>query len=142
MKLRLSFLSILIVALSLSACKKEEFSKANEAPMMQEIENNSTAPVSRLRAPMAVVTPSPCGYGFSCDIDWLYGGPATGSYAYEIWDGGTMVDSGTISDGDNTTWTLSPCTSYTFVFYGSWASSLPTQSLSVTSDGCGGTFVC
>jgi hypothetical protein len=141
MKLKLSLLSILFVGLTMVSCEKEEFNKV--APESTTIESKDTdATKARMRAPLAVVTPSPCGYGFTCSIDWLWGGPASGSYPYEIWLLGTMVDSGNISDGNNTPWTLSPCTTYTFVFYGSWASSLPTQTLTVTTDGCGGVFLC
>lgn len=95
------------------------------------------------KAPLAEISLSPCGYGFNANV-YYYGttSPIIGTYAYEIWLGGTMVDNGNISHGGSTPWVLAPCTTYTFKFWGSWASSLVTSIQTVTTDGCGGVFIC
>lgn len=95
------------------------------------------------KAPLAEISLSPCGYGFNANV-YYHGttSPIIGAYPYEIWLGGTMVDSGTISHGGSTPWVLSACTTYTFKFYGSWASTSVTSTLTVTTDGCGGVFIC
>lgn len=94
------------------------------------------------KAPLAEAVLSPCGYGFSVGVIFA-GSPIVGSYPYEIRDmGGVLVDSGSISHGMNTTWVLSGCTTYQFEFWGSWACSTCSAVQTVTSDGCGGVFVC
>ena len=151
MKIKLFVITGLVMVLGFASCQKEELDKS-AVPAQTEIENSINAPNTpeereaiKMRAPLAVVTPVACGYGFTCHIDWLSGGAATGSYYYEITDG-VNTWTGNVSDGQNTPWVLSPCTSYTFRFWGSWANpgppNPPSQTLSVLTDGCGGTFVC
>lgn len=148
MKFKLIVMTCLVMVLSVVSCQKEELDMET-APTTPKIENTINGPATleerstvRLRTPLAIVNPVPCGYGFTCHIDLNTGGPAPGSYYYEITDG-TNTWNGYVSDGDNTPWVLSPCTSYTFTFWGiTGPPSASTQTLTVTTDGCGGNFLC
>ena len=114
-------LAVLTAVLLITSCSKEDLTPK---PNHQKVDCEETiqAPQGKVRAPLAVATPSPCGYGFNVAVTFM-GSPISESYPYEIRVAGTttVVDSGTISHGNNTNWVLSPCTSYDFEFWGSWA---------------------
>lgn len=144
MKLKLSLLALLFAGLTFTACQKDELERvAPEAPAIEDVDIHEGR-VGRI--PLVTLTPSPCGYGFSCQLQHTNGTTAPGSWPYDIEDSnGTTVDSGSITNGNNTNWVLSPCTSYTINFYGNYLSiisGIPTQSITITSDGCGNNYNC
>lgn len=143
MKLKLSVLTLLFAGLTFTACQKEELEKAPNPSNTIEVQDAPIEQEGRRFTPLAVLDATACGYGFNCDIQWHTGGQAVGSWNYEIWQNGSVVDSGSISDGDQTNWVLAPCTTSIIKFYGSWANSMiPSQILVLTTDGCGNNFVC
>lgn len=96
--------------------------------------------------PVAYCMPVACGYGFTMNIFSLGTNqpmPPSNTYPYQIYFNGTMVDAGTVSNGDNTNWVLQPCTNYEIYFFGwGFITPQPTEIIQVTSDGCGNVFVC
>lgn len=139
-------LVITVIMLSIFfSCSQEEVLVAPQ----QNIEIKSKAlqkgPTSKFQYSIPTITP--CGYGFSVDIQF-FGVPAVPTFEYQIVNGlGVVVDFGFVGDGQNTNWVLNPCESYTFKYwafgYGSPAGgNPPTTVLTATSDGCGGVFVC
>ncbi|WP_299336669.1 hypothetical protein [uncultured Psychroserpens sp.] len=99
-------------------------------------------------APFAVASITGCGYGFKVDMT-LFALSSSQQFNYEVWDvsGTNLINSGTVSQGMNTDWVLSPCTTYQFRFWGwPWTGPLtghqPSQVLTATTDGCGNVFIC
>jgi len=94
-------------------------------------------------APVAELSLSPCGYGFYANIT-SNGAPVTGQYQYKITLKGTntVVDSGIISHGGNTSWNLNSCTEYDIEFWGNTVISTSTSTQTVSTDGCNGVFNC
>jgi hypothetical protein len=149
MKTNTSFLIVVVISILASSCSQEE-ELTIMAKNINTLESQETrlkvksSPVEayRLPLPLAAATLSPCGYGFNVSITW-YGGSGGGpaSYYYEIGPlgSGTPIDFGTISHGMNTPWVLAPCTTYEFSFF--WGGVSPAIQI-VTTDGCGGVFVC
>lgn len=92
--------------------------------------------------PIAEVTLSPCGNGFSAQISYM-GAPMNGDYRYQIRIAGTniLVDEGTISNGENTNWVLESCTEYDFKFWGCNPSNYSTVQ-TIRTEGCNGVFDC
>lgn len=146
MKTNKSFLALVISLLIFSCSQEKELIEISEN--ISTIESQETplkrnpAPIEAFPLPLAAATLSPCGLGFTVSITW-FGAPGggAGSYPYEIrpLGGGVPLDSGMISDGMNTTWVLAPCTAYEFSFW--WGGASPATQV-VTTDGCGGIFVC
>lgn len=134
---------LVIISLAFSSCLKED-SKSQTNMTENEIENGSSFSDSdSSRAPYAIATPAPCGYGFTVAISFM-GNPATEPYSYAIKCTGlnTVVDSGTISNGEYTNWVLDPCTSYDFEFWGSMACPDCSTVQTIYSDGCDDLFDC
>ncbi len=95
------------------------------------------------KAPYAIANLTPCGNGFVVGIT-TGGEPSPLSFQYEIRISGTSTveDAGMISDGGSTNWVLDPCTIYDFEFWGYSGCSTCSETQSISSDGCGGIFLC
>lgn len=92
--------------------------------------------------PFAIPSITGCGYGFKVNMTLFAYEPAHLFY-YEIWDATDtlLINDGTVSQGANTDWVLSPCTTYIFKFWSNpWGG--PTTILTGVSDGCGGLYIC
>lgn len=92
---------------------------------------------------IAVHSVTPCGYGFKVKFYYLgTGAMATGvTKPYQIFNSsGTLVDSSTVTHNGNTNWVLNPCEVYTVQIDAGPFTGIVT--FTVTSDGCGGTFIC
>jgi hypothetical protein len=139
---KIFFALICIISLSSSCEQEDELNLISENMKAIELQDSQLEQEpSQFKCPLAVATLSPCGYGFNVTITFA-GSPIAGSYPYTIKDmGGTLIDSGSISNGMNTTWVLGGCQAYEFEFWGSWCSSSSVVQIA-TSDGCGGVFVC
>lgn len=132
---------LLCTSMGIVSCAKEDLSPRNETttnPFNKHRDESNTLKDS----PMADAAISPCGPGFVFSISFV-GIPISGPFPYEILNAGTntIVDSGTISDGESTHSVLSACTDYDIKFWGG-SNSLIYTMYTLTSDGCNGMFVC
>lgn len=92
---------------------------------------------------IGVYSVTPCGYGFKVQFYYLgTGGMAIGvTKPYEIYNAsGVLVDSGNVTHNGNTNWVLNPCEVYTVKIDAGPFTGIVTYT--VTSDGCGGLFIC
>lgn len=130
--LSLTFLLLLMTCFS---CQQEEV-----LPLESISEESGVVSRLKKKCPAPTITLSPCGYGFKFNIN-RSGSVDLGSYNYIIQNNatGVTVDSGIISNGMNTSWVLSPCTLYDVTIY-DWC--VGPVTITVTSDGCGGLFLC
>ena len=144
MKKQLFTIVLISLATLITSCAKEDLSeRINDVVLEKENGESIANNKENSKSPIAVADLSPCGYGFYVNID-LMGVPSLEAYPYTISISGTstVVDSGTISNGSNTNWVLSPCTEYDFEFWGSEACSSCSTIQTLTTDGCGGVFIC
>lgn len=126
------------MSVGIVSCSKEDLSPKNETTTNKHRDENNTLKEN----PMADASISPCGQAFVFSISFL-GIPTAGPFPYEILVAGTntIVDSGTISDGERTNSALSACTAYDIKFWGG-SSALTYTTYTLTSDGCNGMFLC
>ncbi|MBL4709013.1 MAG: hypothetical protein JKY48_11315 [Flavobacteriales bacterium] len=150
MKINLTIIAVNTATLYLSSCSKENESLApqniisttSDQGVNENLQRKSSQ--RQFSAPFIGV-PLPCGYGFKLGLN----PPNQGSqiqFPYEVWLNGQFQFSGTIMEGQNTDWIsnpLTPCTDYVFKFWGYGIPfGVPTNEVTVTSDGCGGIFIC
>lgn len=138
--------AIKLIILSLGiiySCDKEIIQPINESEKIDSATSDSLTVDYQFKAPYASIALTACGDGFKATITKM-GQPDNDSYPYEIREAGScnVVDSGMISDGQNTNWVLSPCTDYDFEFWGYSGCSTCSSVQTVCSDGCGGIYIC
>ncbi|MBL4708073.1 MAG: hypothetical protein JKY48_06500 [Flavobacteriales bacterium] len=150
MKRKLVLAAIITTAIFLSSCSKEDETVMQKNGITTEHQDSQdkhkrTASSQRQLSSPYLGIPSPCGYGFNLGLN----PPNTGTpiqFPYEVWLNGQIQFSGTLVEGQNTDWNLNPltpCTNYVFKFWGyGFQVGSPTNVVTVTSDGCGGNFVC
>lgn len=150
--MKIKFLNQKIVFLSIlmffSCSTEDQSSEYNtNAEQNVQLKLNSRKDETKL-APFAIASITGCGYGFTVDMT-LFALPSSQQFNYEVWDvsGTNFINGGTVSQGMNTSWVLSPCTSYEFRFWGwPWTGPLtghpPSQTIIATTDGCGNIFIC
>lgn len=147
--MKIKFLSLIIIFLSIlmflscSEDQSDEFKTNLEQNV--HLEQRSIKDDTK-SAPFAIASITGCGYGFKVDMT-LFALSSSQQFNYEVWYGTTLIDGGTVSQGMNTAWVLSPCIQYEFRFWGwPWTGpltgNLPSQVLTATSDGCGNVFIC
>lgn len=142
--------AIFAIAIVLTSCSKEEIYPTNEVTYeptsgvtLQPIGVTIPNTVDSKMGPTAEAELSPCGNGVNVTIT-EQGVPVSVDYEYIIRIAETheIVDAGTISNGQNTTWSLAPCANYEFEFWGNLACPSCSTVQTITSDGCNGTFKC
>ena len=144
-------LAAVVVSFALVSCQKEEIQPT--VPVAPAVETGVSTSIdddvnqrSAKYAPRfnedAEVVLSPCGNSFNADVR-IGNSVVTGTYYYEIRKVGSneLVDSGMIGHGGNTNPVLTPCTNYSFKFFGAPGTSHSATQL-LSSDGCGGIYEC
>ncbi|WP_298758066.1 hypothetical protein [uncultured Psychroserpens sp.] len=142
---KIVFLSILM----LFSCSIDDESNAHKTNAEQNVQLEKRSAKDKTEsAPFAVASITGCGYGFKVDMT-LFALSSSQQFNYQVVIPGTttVVNEGTVSQGMNTDWVLSPCTQYEFRFWGwPWTGPLtghpPSQVLTAYTDGCGNIFIC
>lgn len=128
------FLPILLALLFFSFTDRDQV----EPGLVTAYAKAASLKAGDLKCAPAHVTLSPCDQSFNFKVT-RGGSPDFNPFNYWIFQGMTMVDSGTITYGNNTNPVLNYCTEYLVAVY-DWCSGK--IQITITSDGCNNTFLC
>lgn len=136
--------AFLVIVFFVSCSQEDEISSPNSIEKNVTSSGNRTTIKKKFKFPtIGVHSVTPCGYGFRVKFYYLgTGAMATGvTKSYQIFNSsGVLVDSSIVTHNGNTNWVLNPCEVYTVQIDAGPFTGVVT--FTVTSDGCGGTFIC